>query len=132
MRAIGVAGRSGNVIRLEPKRQQALFSCRDLMDLSEWDGAGRRVDVDRREDLDGLGQFAMVFEGEQPWASWAIGREGGRILLWDCVTLADVGRFDTMRDTLAAIPGPGARRAAPSAGADVIPFAALQARRSAA
>lgn len=124
--------RAGNVVRFESKRQQALFTWRDLLDLNAWDSSGRRVEVDRSEDLDGLGQFALVFRGNEPWATWAISREGARVLLWDCITLADIGRFDCMRQALAAIPNASAEAVPRAASAEVIPFAALLARRSAA
>ena len=131
MTAVAMQGAS-NVIHFARKRQQALFTCRDLLELNEWDSRGRRVEVDRCEDLSGLGQFAMIYGHDEPWASWAVSREGARILLWDCITLADVGRFETMRETLAAVPGPWAAPAAVAPEAEVIPFPASTGRRSAA
>lgn len=116
-----------NVIRFEGRQVPAGFTCRDLMDLQRWDGEGR-LEVDPVADR--TGQYAMIYRGEEPWASWAITREGGRILVWDCVSLADIGRFNSMREALAAVPGSSGRHL-PAPGATVIPFSALLARRSA-
>ena len=65
--------------------------------------------------------FALIYRGEEPWAAWAVGRDGDRLLVWNCVTHVDIGRFDTMTEALAAL---GERPcAAPKlAETNVIPF----------
>src|ERR1700729_3519612 len=76
------------------------LTARDRLDLHHWAGKDRRVEVE-----DGL---AMIYRGGEPWAAWAIGRDGARLLLWDCITHADIGRFEAMREALAALrPDPG-------------------------
>ena len=51
-----------------------------------------------------MGCFAMVYRAGASWASWGVARQGRSGLLWDCVTLADIGRFPSMIDALAALP----------------------------
>ena len=119
----------GNVIRFEGRQVAAGFTCRDLVELQDWDTGGRRIEVDPCADR--MGQYAMIYRGQEPWASWAITREGGRVLVWDCISLADVGRFDCMRDALDAVPGQAPQPERPAFCAEVIPFSALRARRSA-
>jgi hypothetical protein len=122
---------ASNVIRFEGRQATVGFTCRDLMEIQEWDGGDRRIEVD--PSVDSNGQFAMIYEGEAPWASWAISRQGSRILVWDCVTLADVGWFGGMRQALAAVPGgPTAPEPTAKPQAEVIPFRPFLARRSAA
>jgi len=130
MARMSAAEGSANVIRFEGRQVTAGFTCRDLMDLQNWDDGGCRLEVDPCADW--TGQFAMIYQGEEPWASWAISREGGRILVWDCVTLADIGRFDGMRQALAAVPGGRPQVPVAAAPAEVIQFSTLLARRSAA
>ncbi len=90
------------VIRFQPRPAPG-FTSPDLIELSNWGGPGQRVEIDQAGEP--LGQFAMLFRGGAPWASWAISREGAMILAWDCVSLADIGRFETMRAALQALPG---------------------------
>ena len=131
MSAFLAARGSAEVIKFTGRQVRAGFTCRDLMELTEWDGAGRRIEVDPHTTE--LGQFALIYEGAQPWASWAISREGAQILLWDCITLVDIGRFACIGEALAAVPGGTAEPASKKPeGAAVIPFRAPLARRPAA
>jgi hypothetical protein len=73
--------------------------------------------------------FAQLYEGSAAWASWAIARQDGLLLVWDCVTLADIGRFGRMADALAALSGVGARVAEPMS--NVVSLALARQRRDA-
>lgn len=86
---------------------------RDRLDLHHWAASGHRVEV--------TDKFAMIYRGDEPWAAWAIGRDGGLLLVWDCVTLADIGRFATMPEALAALREGRCKVKAPIL-ANVIPF----------
>jgi hypothetical protein len=119
----------GNVIRLPVRAAVPGFTSRDLMDLQHWHCAGRRLEIDKL--VEGIGQYAMIYRDDEPWASWAIAREAGRILVWDCISLADLGRFDCMQDALAAVPGAN-RAAKQPVSAQIIPFSAVRAQFSAA
>ena len=77
------------------------FSLRDRDDLDAWASHGRRAVLVSSE----MGMFAMLHEGGQTWASWGIVRQSRGLLVWNCITLADVDRFATMADALAAIDG---------------------------
>ncbi|GAC1342625.1 MAG: hypothetical protein NVSMB18_16970 [Acetobacteraceae bacterium] len=96
---------SAKVIQFRGAQVTAGFTCRDLMEFARWPGRGRRVEVDEGAKCDSLGQFAMIHEGSDPWASWAISREGGQVRLWDCISLADLGVFTSVAAALAALPG---------------------------
>lgn len=106
------------------------FGVEDLRELARWDRGPYRVEIDRAPGCDLIGQFAMIYDGESPWASWAVGREDGQVLLWDCVTLETIGRFSSTRAALAAVPS--AREESPwRPAAEVIPFRSATAGRSA-
>src|SRR3954452_24073009 len=95
---------SAKVIQFRGGQAEGIgFTPVDLLSLRLWDKGDRRLELDPPGGASG-GQFAMIFDADQPWASWAIGRENGKLLVWDCVSLADLGRFDTMRQALAALP----------------------------
>ena len=125
-------GALGTVIQFVGKQEVAGFSVRDLLEFQQWDSGGRRFEVDPCVDRSGLGQFAMIYHGDDPWASWALSRDGASVLVWDCVTLADLGRFANVRDALAALPGGKPKPQAIRRPAEVISFSAFQARRPAA
>ena len=76
------------------------FTRRDRADLDEWSNAGHQVSICSSE----LGTFATLHEAGQPWSSWGVVRQGRSVLLWDCVSLADIGSFPSMIDALAAVP----------------------------
>jgi len=97
------------------------FTRFDMRQLSSWNAEGFRVEIDAMPCCEQLGQFAMIYEGESCWASWAVGREGEKVLLWDCITLQTLGRFDTIGHALAAIPGAPADLDVPPA-AQIIQF----------
>lgn len=84
-------------------RGKAEFTLRDRADLDEWSAGNRPVSLCSSE----MGTFAMLYQEGMRWASWGVVRQGRKILLWDCVTLADIGRFRSMFDALAAIPDTG-------------------------
>ncbi len=101
------------VIPFRGARGAAGLTGRDRLELLQWAARGCRVEI---EDA-----LAMIYRGDEPWAAWAIGRDGERLLVWNCVTHADIGRFDTMPEALAALKaGPGA--APKPAATNVIPM----------
>ncbi len=99
---------------------QSDFTLRDREDLEDWSSVDHLVSICASD----LGPFAMVYEAGRPWASWGVVRQGRSVLLWDCVTLADIGRFPNMFDALAAIPVDEF----PTPVANVIQFAAARVR----
>ncbi|MDT7952347.1 MAG: hypothetical protein RQ966_12665 [Acetobacteraceae bacterium] len=82
------------------KRQFDGFTPRDRDDLAKWSVGDRLVSISGSD----MGTFAMLYEGKRPWASWGVVRQGRSVLLWDCVTHADIGLFASMIDALAAVP----------------------------
>jgi len=122
-----LAAEGAKVIQFRGRQVEARFTRRDLLDFELWRSGECRVEVDRTEN-DGVAQFAMVYEGENSWASWAISREDRKVLVWDCISLADVGRFDCMHHALAALPGQEADPA-PTMPAQIISFRDAVARR---
>ena len=101
-------------------QQQTSFTLRDSEDLKDWSSAEHRVSICHSD----MGPFAMLYEAERPWASWGVVRQGRSVLLWDCVTLADIGLFPSMIDALAAVPIDDF----PAPVANVLQFAAARAR----
>ena len=99
---------------------QTGFTLRDREDLEEWSSIHHRVSICTSD----MGSFAMVYEAGRPWASWGVVRQGRSVLLWECVTLADIGSFPSMIDALAAVPVDEF----PSPVANVIQFAVARAR----
>lgn len=95
------------------------FTARDLAELERWASAERRVALCSGESS----AFAMLYVGPTPWASWAVTRQDGAVLVWNCVSLADLGRFACMAAALAAVAGAGLEEGW-DADANVIPFAA--------
>ena len=104
------------------------FTQEDLRTFRRWDGGHYRVEIDEGEPCETLGQFAMIYEGASCWASWAVGREGGGLVVWDCVSLRTLGRFASLRAALAAIPGAPAQGGWPCM-AEIIAFDAAGGRR---
>lgn len=84
---------------------RAEFTLRDRADLRDWSALGRRVSICSCE----MGTFAMLYQGELRWASWGVVRREHTVLLWNCVTLIDIGRFSSMVEALDAIPVAGLR-----------------------
>lgn len=114
----GEAGRGeslGEVVRLVlPHQAGQGFTPRDRLDLQLWAQARhRRVEFHAYDD----GQFALLYGSAEPWASWAVARQNGLVLVWDSVTLFDIGQFGSMERALAALPAAMAPVAA-----NVIPF----------
>lgn len=91
---------AANVVRLAVRPAPGGFSPFDMNELRRWERGERRVTLCEAD----TGRFAMLHDVSQVWASWAVIRQGHELLLWDCVSFADVGRFATMADALAAIP----------------------------
>ena len=77
------------------------FTLRDRAELGAWSGVGRRAVIISCD----IGAFAMLYELGRSWASWGIVRQPRGILLWNCVSHADVDRFDTVADALETIEG---------------------------
>ena len=98
------------------------FSSAELVELAGWGGSGRRLELEAA--VEGQFNFALIYQDQTPWASWGLGRDGADILVWDCITHADIGRFGTLGAALAAVPaGRDRGRAAPvRTSAEVIPL----------
>lgn len=81
-----------------PQPETVEFTRRDVADLEGWSTEGCRAVACTSE----TGQFAMLYKGDHAWASWGVVRKPRGVLLWNCVTLRDIGVFPTMADALAA------------------------------
>ncbi len=108
---------TARVIRLPPRAARPGFTRRDLAELEGWARGERSFTLEEGE----AGPFAMLYPRAMPWAAWGVARQDsggadGSVLVWDCVTLADLGRFACMQEALAAMPGAAADdgRCAPS------------------
>ena len=104
------------------RNQQACFTLRDREDLEDWSTADHLVSICSSD----TGPFAMLYQAGRKWASWGVARQGRSVLLWDCVTLADIGVFPSMIDALAAVP----IDSLPSPVANVLQFAAIRPRQA--
>lgn len=111
--AMGAMGATAEVIAFRPKATAGLSS-RDLMVLSGWhiEGHGMSIEAGR----DGMPSFAAISADQASWAIWGIVRQGAVVLVWNCVTHADLGRFDSMEAALMALPLGGPTRPAPLPG----------------
>ena len=99
------------------------FTARDRLELDRWMSGGCRTVVLDDDPSD----YAMLYEGVTPWARWAVSRQDGRLVMWDCVTFADIGRFSSMVDALATISGSVPTMGEPAC--NVLPFVATQRNR---
>ena len=123
--------RQAEVIWLSQPLAEPGFTARDRAELERWASTGRRVVLYDWETV----PFAMLHDGATPWASWAVAREhgvreGGSVLVWNCVSLEDLGRFGCMADALAAVLG-AALDEGWQAASNIIPLAAARARLAA-
>lgn len=119
------AARRGEIVRLQLRLPAPGFTARDRSELARWADAGRRTVL--FGDEDGT-TFAMLYDGSRPWASWAMARQDGELLVWNCVTFADLGRFGCMLDALAALCGTAGTDTIET-GPNVIAFATAQLNR---
>ncbi len=114
----------GTVIRLanlkSDRASLATFTLRDRCDLEGWVEPDRHMTIVSCD----MGSFALLYRAGTPWASWGIARQDRVVVVWDCVSLTDIGRFPSMSDALAGLPLPRSAIPAPS----VLPFAATQRR----
>ena len=94
------AFRASQTFSVLQTHQQTAFTLRDRADLDDWSNADVRVSICSSD----TGPFAMLYRARQSWASWGVVRQGRSVLLWDCITLADIGVFPSMIDALAAVP----------------------------
>ena len=77
------------------------FTIRDRRELDMWSGVGRRAVIISCE----IGNFAMLYDHGNSWASWGVVRQPRGILLWNCVSHADVDRFESVFDAIGTIDG---------------------------
>lgn len=122
----GAAG-CGQVIWLEPRMSAQGFTARDRSELDRWSTADRRVVIWESDPA----PFAMLYDGAFPWASWAVSRQNGALLAWDCISFDDIGRFDSMVEALAAIGGPGQHGFDPPSNVISLPLGDLRRRAEA-
>ena len=96
----------GQVLAFRALPTAAGFSSPDLIELLAWQADGRYLVIEpgMRGDAPDQAGFALVYRDDEPWASWGISRQGMGILMWDCVTHADIGRFDGVQAALDALP----------------------------
>lgn len=111
-------------VAIPQQLQAAGFTLRDRKDLEDWSNADRYASFCASD----TGPFAMLYQAGKPYASWGVVRQGRSVELWDCVTLADIGKFSSMIDALAAVP----IDEFPEQVANIIYFAAARMRTAAA
>lgn len=122
MMAGSIFSRQAEVIWLPQRSVAPGFTARDRAELDRWASADRRLVF-----CDGDGApFAMLHDGATPWASWAVARQDGAVLVWNCVSLEDLGHFASMADALSTVLG--AFKDESLQASNIIPFAAARAR----
>ena len=114
---------SGEIVWFARRTETPGFTARDRLELARWQANGCRRVVHETDPL----EFAMLYEGKATCASWAMARQDGYLLVWNCVTLIDLGRFSSMLNALAALSGSVPDAGEPSC--NVVSFAAAQLRR---
>ena len=117
MSALAGQANTGKIVSLGSREAVAGFTLRDRLELERWAGTGRRSAISD----DGGVSLAMLYEGCHAWASWAVMRQGAELVLWNCVTFADIGRFSSMNEALAALPNNHAVPWAPLANVVALP-----------
>ncbi len=122
MSALPIAG-GGQIIWLGRRLEAPGFTARDRAELVRW-----ASDPDREVAWENdPTEFAMLYQGSVSWALWAVARQDGRLVVWDCVTFADIGHFDCMVDALAALCGSASGHDA--AASNVLSFVDARRRR---
>ena len=77
------------------------LSVRDRAELGRWAARDRRLIFCPTE----TGEFSLIYNGPQPWASWGVTRQDGQIVVWDCITFADLCQAPTVTRALRAVEG---------------------------
>lgn len=101
-----------NVVAFRPRGRNG-FTVRDRIEAHEWQaalltrpGALARLDIHAEQPGDD-GQEAcdllLLYRRDQRWASWGVARRDGQVGVWCCADGVDLGRFETMREALAAV-----------------------------
>ena len=89
------------VIAFVRRARGSAFTPRDRFELERWADGERRVVVHEEQ----AETFALLYASELPWASWGLSRVDGKVLLWDCVSLEDIGRFGSVAEALSVVAG---------------------------
>ena len=97
--------------RPQPLENEWGFNSRDLIALTCWmqraDAHGyRRVLIEGGTGEGGPeeGGYVLIYPPQQDWARWGLARSGEQIVIWNCGTGADLGRFPTMLQALESLP----------------------------
>ncbi|MEJ0047437.1 MAG: hypothetical protein WDN04_15985 [Rhodospirillales bacterium] len=127
---LGVAslGEGTNIISFAPRAGgSARLTLSDRMEAMMWLEQARGYGYDRLvvherspDDPPEVESFLSIYRRGEAWASWGVARSGGSILAWSSVSGADVGRFASVADALAALLSCGGPRAPGRPGAQVI------------
>lgn len=99
MRRDATASPRSNVIQFRPRATLSQgFTWLDRQVLAElgetWSVSFSQSDT---------GPFATLYRDSATWASLGVVRQGDAVLVWNAVTLRDIGRFATMLDAASAI-----------------------------
>lgn len=107
---------ASNVVVLFPRARDAgnRFGLRDRAELLAWAEQARafgicRVSLEKAdppEGPEGVGDFALIYDGSSEWARWAIAPERGRYLLWSPNGGHTIGHLPSLGAALAAIHAP--------------------------
>ena len=104
--------RSAEIINLSDRLNR--FSTADRLALMEWQALGEtfRLTIHKRlpDDPPEIGEFASIYRGSGHWASWGVARHGRTLRVWRATDGHDLGRFESMREALAAVTLPIAVR----------------------
>ena len=94
------------------------FTARDRITLEAWQRDAERHGYSRVLIEPGApgtrpdgGSYALVYRSGWAWAAWGLARRDDTVLVWDCGSGADFGRFPTVQQALAALPSAGYRQA---------------------
>ena len=98
--------------RAEPVSNR--FGLRDRVALLAWAAEARafgicRVSLERPDPQEAqheIGDFALIYDADAEWASWAVAPEHGSYLLWSPNTGRTIGHFETLDAALAMVRAP--------------------------
>ena len=101
----------GNVVPFRPIRANS-FTMRDRIEALEWQAtraaqdaglARLNIHAEHPGDDQEVCDLLLLYLRDERWARWGAVRRADRICVWRCADGADIGRFETMRQSLDAL-----------------------------
>jgi hypothetical protein len=119
---------AANVVPFATRQGSAArLTLSDRMDATTWREQARRYGYDRLvvherspDDQAEVDSFISLYRRGDVWARWGIARCGSFVIAWCSVTGADIGRFASVADALAALLPRGGHVAPLRAEAEVV------------